>query len=94
MTARQLPLPESPSVMSAVTPRYPRKHLPAHDCVRLGVCYWCGAPCKVVRLGVGHITVPWCGCDILGRNGFDAGKGQAAPGGAVGHDESVAVHCA
>ena len=55
-------LPQSRPVTAAVTPRYPGKHLPAHDCVRLGVCYWCHAPCKVVRLGVGHITVPWCGC--------------------------------
>ena len=35
--------------------------LPAHECVRLRICWYCGAPCKVERLPVGHVTVPNCG---------------------------------
>jgi len=37
-------------------------YLPAHDCVRLRVCWYCGKPCKVEPLPVGHVTVPNCGC--------------------------------
>ena len=39
-----------------------RDYLPAHECVRLGICWYCGKPCKVERLPVPHITIPWCGC--------------------------------
>lgn len=63
MTTTQLVLPQSPSVPALVTERdCDKTHIPAHECARLGICYWCGKPCKVERLSVPHITVPWCGC--------------------------------
>jgi len=58
MTATQLALAASPSV----TKRYPRKYTPAHECVALGICYWCGAPVEVEREPLPHITAPYCGC--------------------------------
>ena len=48
---------------ASVTKRdYPKTHIPALECARLGLCYLCHGSCKVVRLPPPHITVPWCGC--------------------------------
>jgi len=64
VTATQLHLPQSPSVTESVTPRYPRKYMPAHECVALGICYWCGELADVEREPLPHITAPYCGCQI------------------------------
>ena len=57
MTATQ------PGLFDAVTKRdHAKTHVPAHECVALGVCYLCAAPCEVETAETGHITVPWCGC--------------------------------
>ena len=45
-----------------VTKRDQPKYIPAHECVRLGICFLCGAPCDVPEREEGHIAIPWCGC--------------------------------